>query len=84
MSGTTNAILDRDGCPLLVCARCGQPVTADDLFDLGLRVPDDGERRDDYFAAELLDSLSHVDCTRVKRADATQMPDRLTPRTHSG
>lgn len=67
MPRTTNAILDRDGTPIFVCANCGGPITTDDLFDLGLRVPDDGESRDDYFAAELLDSLSHVDCGRGAR-----------------
>ena len=68
MPRTTNAILDRHGTAIFVCADCGEPLTADDLFDLGLRVPDDGESRDDYFAAELLDGLSHVDCTQGKRA----------------
>ncbi len=68
MPATTNAILDRHGGAIFVCADCGEPLTTDDLFDLGLRVPDGGESRDDYFAAELLDSLSHVDCPRGKRA----------------
>ena len=68
MPAATNAILDRHGRAIFVCADCGEPITTDDLFDLGLRVPDDGESRNDYFAAELLDSLSHVDCTRGKRA----------------
>jgi hypothetical protein len=67
MPGATNAILDRHGRAIFVCADCGEPITTDDLFDLGLRMPDDGESRDDYFAAELLDSLSHVDCGRGKR-----------------
>lgn len=68
MPATTSAILDHYGRAIFVCADCGEPITTDDLFDLGLRVPDDGESRDDYFAAELLDSLSHVDCTGGKRA----------------
>jgi hypothetical protein len=63
MSAATNAILDRHGRPVFACADCGEPVTTDDLFALGLRVPDDGESRDDYFAAELLDSLSHITCS---------------------
>jgi hypothetical protein len=67
MPATTNAILDRDGRVIFVCADCHEPITLDDLFDLGLRAPDDGESRDDYFATELLDSLSHVDCGRGKR-----------------
>lgn len=68
MTTTRNAIRDRDGRVMFNCSRCGQPFTADDLFDLGLRLPDDGETQDDYFSAELLDDLSHVDCAHAQRA----------------
>ena len=68
MGRTANAIVDHHGKAIFVCADCGEPITADDLFDLGLRAPDDGESRDDYFAAELLDGLSHVACTRGTQA----------------
>lgn len=68
MTTARTAILDRNGRVMFVCSQCGQPVTVDDFFDLGLRLPDDGETRDDYFSAELLDDLSHIDCSRAKRA----------------
>lgn len=67
MPATTNALFDGRGRTPFVCADCGKPISIDDLFDLGLRVPDDGESRDDYFAAELLESLSHVGCTAGQR-----------------
>lgn len=63
-----NAILDRNGRVMFVCSLCSGPVTTDDFFELGLRLPDDGESQDDYFSAELLDDLSHVDCNRAKAA----------------
>jgi hypothetical protein len=44
------------------CDRCSRPLTYDDFVDLGLRPPDERETRDDYFDAELLDSLSHANC----------------------
>ena len=66
MTTARNAILDRNGCVMFVCSQCGQPVTTDDFFELGLRLPDDGETQDDYFSAELLDDLSHVDCARAR------------------
>jgi hypothetical protein len=68
MTITRNAILDHQGRVLFACASCGQPITTDDFFDLGLRLPDDDESQDDYFSAELLDELSHTSCTEAKRA----------------
>jgi hypothetical protein len=64
----STAVLDRHGRVIFTCADCGEPITTDDFFDLSLRLPDDGESRDDYFAAELLDSLSHLDCARASHA----------------
>jgi hypothetical protein len=68
MTNTRNAILDRQGRVLFRCSSCLEPITMDDFFELGLRLPDDGETEDDYFSAELLDELSHTHCTDAKRA----------------
>ncbi len=43
MTTARNAILDRNGRVMFVCARCGEPITTDDFFELGLRLPDNGE-----------------------------------------
>ena len=48
------------------CDRCARPLTYDDFVDLGLRAPDDDESHDDYFDAELLDSLSHATCIQSR------------------
>ena len=53
---------------MFTCAMCGGLLTTDDFFELALRFPDDGESQDDYFAAELLDSISHSDCNRAAHA----------------
>ena len=68
MTIARNAILDRNGRVMYFCSRCHQPVTTDDFFELGLRLPDDGETQDDYYSAELLDDLRHVDCSRAQQA----------------
>jgi hypothetical protein len=47
---------------LFNCERCAVPLVLEDFVDLGLRLPDEGESRDDYFDAELLDSISHLHC----------------------
>ena len=44
------------------CERCAAPLVLEDFVDLGLRAPDEGESRDGYFDAELLDSISHLHC----------------------
>jgi hypothetical protein len=61
-------ITDRFGRPMFSCSDCGRPLTTDDFFDLALRLPDDGESQDDYYAAELLDGISHIDCSRAAQA----------------
>jgi hypothetical protein len=43
-------------------------MTRDHFFETGLRLPDQGESRDDYCDAELIDSVMHVDCLRTTRA----------------
>lgn len=68
MITTPQAIADRLGRPMFTCAMCGGLLTTDDFFELALRFPDDGESQDDYFAAELLDSISHSDCSRAAHA----------------
>ena len=44
------------------CEHCALPLAFDDFGDLGLRPPHEGESREDYFDAELLDSVSHLHC----------------------
>jgi hypothetical protein len=68
MTTARNAILDRQGRVMYVCSCCGHPMATDDFFELGLRLPDDGETQDDYFSAELLDDLRHEDCSRAQQA----------------
>ena len=67
MTDVRNATPDRQRFTL-TCSSCGLPITTDDLFDLELRTPDDGESQDDYFSAELLDDLTHANCIRAKGA----------------
>jgi hypothetical protein len=68
MSHIASPILDRQGRPLLACSRCKGPISEEDVFAQGLRLPDPGESADDYFEAELLDELHHVNCTVAQQA----------------
>lgn len=61
-------IADEAGRPMFTCRRCGGPLTADDFFELGMRLPDDGESRDDYCDAELIDYVEHPTCIAATRA----------------
>jgi hypothetical protein len=61
-------IPDAAGRPMFTCRRCGIALTADDLFELGMRLPDDGESRDDYCDAELIDYVEHPACVAAARA----------------
>ena len=61
-------IADAAGRPMFTCNRCGRALTADDFFELGLRLPDDGESRDDYCDAELIDYVDHAACAAAARA----------------
>jgi hypothetical protein len=64
MSTTTEAtIVDAHGAAMFVCSRCERPMTERDFFDLGMRLPDAGESRDEYLDAELLDEIVHEHCT---------------------
>jgi len=67
-SPTTDAVIDHQGRIMFLCAACGLPITKSDLFELGLRLPDPGESKDDYCASELIDSLTHGDCPTSARA----------------
>jgi len=61
MTGTP--VLDYRGSVMFHCRRCGEALTAEDFFALGLRLPDRGESREDYCDAELLDDdVSHAAC----------------------
>lgn len=55
-------VLDRHGQPLLRCSRCNGAIAEDDIYAEGLRLPEHGETASDYFEAELIDELHHVDC----------------------
>ena len=68
MTLSQDTVRDRHGRPMFVCPDCGEALTADDVFEHGLRLPDCGETRDEYFEAELLDNLGHVSCLRARRA----------------
>ncbi len=64
ISRTVTALVGSDGRPLFTCRACRTPLSAVDLADLGLRVPDAGETADEYCHAELLDprELRHAHC----------------------
>lgn len=68
MTLSAEALRDTRGRPMFVCPDCGVALASDDVFEHGLRLPDFGETRDEYFEAELLDGLSHLDCLRARRA----------------
>jgi hypothetical protein len=67
MTMTHDPIVDSSGRIMFFCAACGTPMTRDHFFEIGLRLPDQGESRDDYCDAELIDSVMHVDCLRAAR-----------------
>ena len=62
-------VRDEHGHVMFLCGNCAAPISVDDFFDLGLRLPDRGESADEYRDAELLDRIDHVDCARAARAD---------------
>ena len=64
---THDPIVDFSGRIMFLCAACGAPMTRDDFFEIGLRLPDQGESREDYCDAELIDRITHVDCLRAAR-----------------
>lgn len=68
MSPTSDAVVDFQGRIMFYCAACGSPITKSDIFELGLRLPEPGESKDDYCEAELIDAITHVDCLKAARA----------------
>jgi len=68
MSSASSPILDRHGRIMFNCRACGAPITSDDFFDLGLRLPEPGESKDDFCDRELIDAIEHMDCLRAARA----------------
>ena len=70
MSTTSDQITSNwDATAMFRCARCDRPLTERDFFDLGMRTPDVGESRDDYFDAELLDEIVHERCVGAAISD---------------
>jgi hypothetical protein len=68
MTRRVEPILDHFGQIMFICSSCGEPLTADDFFHLGLRQPNPGETREEYAEAELIEAISHDDCLRAARA----------------
>lgn len=66
MTTLADAIRDRNGVPMFRCPDCAEPLSPTDIFEHGLRLPFNGESRDEYFDAELLDELGHVACARAR------------------
>lgn len=64
----SDVLLSPSGRPLLICARCGEPLRVEDLVAQNLRLPEQSESREDYLDAELLDDLAHVECNKVARS----------------
>jgi hypothetical protein len=67
-SPAPDAVVDHHGRVMFLCGACGAPITKGDLFELGLRLPEPGESKDDYCEAELIDTITHVGCVRTSRA----------------
>lgn len=65
---TGTVMRDQRGRPLFICQGCGGELVDADVMDHGLRLPDIGETRDEYFDAELIDELGHVACERGRAA----------------
>jgi hypothetical protein len=68
MPTSTTTIVDDRGRVMFRCDRCCGAMSLDDLFELGLRIPERGESADEYRDAELIDRLDHVGCARAMTA----------------
>jgi len=68
MKAHTSPVLDQHGRVMFQCGHCGTPISQNDFFDLGLRLPDMGETKEEYCDAELINTVEHVDCLRADRA----------------
>ena len=65
---TQTPVRDYRGTVMFTCRDCGTSLSADDFFDLGMRLPDDGESRDEYCETELIDDARHLNCLRARQA----------------
>ncbi len=68
MTTSNELLLDHHGLVMFYCQDCMEPMTKDDIFELGMRLPDHGETRDDYVEAELVDVVRHLGCIRAAKA----------------
>jgi hypothetical protein len=59
---------DHRGRVMFGCSLCGGALAKEDLFELGLRLPDSGETAEEYRDAELIDDLQHARCLSEKLA----------------
>lgn len=61
---SSRPLLPRQGQPLLTCPGCQRPLSASDLANLGLPIPQPGVTVEEYCDAELLDpdELHHIQC----------------------
>lgn len=66
MPASAQPVLDDRGRVMFVCRACREPISHDDFFALGLRLPDAGETRDEYRDAELIDEVEHEACARAR------------------
>jgi hypothetical protein len=62
---TAEAVRDYSGEIMFCCCACGVALTTDDFFEQGMRLPDNGESREEYCDAELLEGTTHIDCSRA-------------------
>ncbi len=67
MGFSGNPVVDFRGTIMFHCSYCSAPLSEDDFIELGVRMPDPSESREDYCDAELIDSLQHASCTRSNR-----------------
>jgi hypothetical protein len=68
MSPNAEPIRDLQGRVMFYCSSCGLPLTEDDFFHIGMRMPRYDETAEEYLDAELLDRISHDDCMKALRA----------------
>ena len=60
----SQAVVDHLGHTVLTCASCHTPLTPDDFFELGMRLPEPDETRDEYIEDELIDYVSARSASR--------------------